>query len=60
MYVAAIPDYIANGGDNMIFLKDVKTTNTNALIRDLLINNIRFNTSQGRNIKSNPTPRIKD
>ena len=59
-YIAAIPDYIANGGDNMIFLKGVKTTNTNALIRDLLINNIRFHTSQGRNIKSNPAPRIKD
>lgn len=60
VYVAAIPDYIANGGDNMDFLRNVKTNNTGALIRDLLINNIRFHTSQGRNIISNPSERIKD
>jgi len=60
VYVAAIPDYIANGGDNMDFLRNVKTNNTGALIRDLLINNIRFHTSQGKNIISNPSVRIKD
>lgn len=60
IYIAAIPDYIANGGDNMIFLKDVKTNNTGALIRDLIINNIKFHSSEGRNIKSNSSKRIND
>lgn len=60
VYVAAIPDYVANGGDNMDFLKGVKTNNTGALIRDMIINNIRFHSSQGRNIKPNPSKRIND
>ncbi len=60
IYTAAIPDYIANGGDNMDFLKGGKTNNTGALIRDLVINNIKFHTSKGENIISNPSQRIKD
>jgi 2',3'-cyclic-nucleotide 2'-phosphodiesterase (5'-nucleotidase family) len=41
MYNVALPDYLANGGDNMIFLKGLKTNNTGALIRDMVINHLR-------------------
>lgn len=60
VYKAAIPDYIANGGDNMDFLKLAKTNNTGALIRDMLINNVKSLTASGRTIQSITDKRIKD
>ncbi len=60
VYNAAIPDYIANGGDNMDFLKDAKTNNTGALIRDMLINNVKSITAAGKTIKSITDQRIKE
>jgi 2',3'-cyclic-nucleotide 2'-phosphodiesterase (5'-nucleotidase family) len=58
IYYAAIPDYIAQGGDNINFLKELKTYKTDALIRDMLINHVRENKARGINIKSNLSPRI--
>jgi 2',3'-cyclic-nucleotide 2'-phosphodiesterase (5'-nucleotidase family) len=60
VYNAAIPDYIANGGDNMDFLKDAKTNNTGALIRDMLINNVKSMTAAGKTIQSITDKRIKE
>lgn len=60
IYTAAIPDYIANGGDNMLFLKEQKTYNTGALIRDLLISHVRTITASGQKIKSTSEQRIKE
>lgn len=57
-YIAAIPDYLANGGDNLDFLKQAKTHNTGALIRDLLISHIRKLTEQGKTIVPNSEIRI--
>ncbi|MCB9309458.1 MAG: 5'-nucleotidase C-terminal domain-containing protein [Lewinellaceae bacterium] len=59
-YHVAIPDYIALGGDNMEFMKDCTGKDTQALVRDLLIQFIRYETSQGRHIVSNPKPRITE
>ncbi len=42
VYVIATNDYVANGGDNCSFLKQCKRRNTGLLIRDLLIEFIRF------------------
>ncbi|MBK8347136.1 MAG: 5'-nucleotidase C-terminal domain-containing protein [Saprospiraceae bacterium] len=60
IYNAAIPDYIANGGDNMTFLKDAKTNNTGALLRDMLISHVKGLTAKGKNITANQEKRIKD
>jgi 2',3'-cyclic-nucleotide 2'-phosphodiesterase (5'-nucleotidase family) len=58
IYYAAIPDYIANGGDNLTLFIGLKLNNTGALLRDLLIANIKYQTSIGKNIISNPSPRF--
>ncbi|MGB4838421.1 MAG: 5'-nucleotidase C-terminal domain-containing protein [Saprospiraceae bacterium] len=60
VYIAAVPDYIANGGDNMVMLLEAKSYNTGVLIRDLLINNIKENTSKGLTIKPNNEKRITE
>lgn len=58
IYYAAIPDYVAQGGDNAVFLKDAKSHNTEALIRDMLINHVRESKLKGLNIKADLSPRI--
>ncbi len=58
IYNAAIPDYVASGGDNAVFLTDSKSHNTGALIRDMLINNIKESHAKGLNIKADLSPRI--
>ncbi|MFZ1748973.1 MAG: 5'-nucleotidase C-terminal domain-containing protein [Saprospiraceae bacterium] len=58
IYNAAIPDYIANGGDNMDFLKGGKVNNTGVLIRDLLISHLRYMKSIGQTIVPNNEQRI--
>jgi 2',3'-cyclic-nucleotide 2'-phosphodiesterase (5'-nucleotidase family) len=57
-YVGAIPDYLANGGDNLSFLKECTTHNTGALIRDLLISHARVLSSTGKHIVPNSELRI--
>lgn len=42
-YTVAVPDYIANGGDNMDMFKDAEITNTGIFIRDLILKNLRAN-----------------
>jgi 2',3'-cyclic-nucleotide 2'-phosphodiesterase (5'-nucleotidase family) len=57
-YTMAIPDYIANGGDNMDMLKGLKAINTKALIRDLIISNLKAMSAKGETIKPNNELRI--
>lgn len=40
-YQLALPDYIANGGDDCDFLRDLPRIPTDILIRDLIINTLR-------------------
>lgn len=58
-YQVALPDYIANGGDQCDFLADIKLDNSNVYIREILISNIERHTSNGEIIKADPTHRIK-
>lgn len=58
VYTAAIPDYIANGGDNMTFLKALPSVNTGMLLRDMLIKNVRDLQAKGLTINPQEDQRI--
>ena len=57
-YTMAIPDYMANGGDNMSFLKPLPRYDSGRLVRDLLISHIQRMTEQGKSIVPDHTMRI--
>lgn len=46
-YSFALPDYIANGGDNTDFLMALRRKDISIYIRDLFINHIKAETAQG-------------
>ena len=46
-YLIAMPDYVANGGDDCWFFKDKARIETGILIRDLLITNLKRKSQQG-------------
>ena len=46
-YRFAVSDYIANGGDNANFLRDLPQQDFNITIRDAIINNIKRDTEMG-------------
>jgi 2',3'-cyclic-nucleotide 2'-phosphodiesterase (5'-nucleotidase family) len=58
IYKVAIPDYVANGGDDMSMLVGVPTQNTATLIRDMIINNLKSSKAAGNTIKPNMEKRI--
>ena len=57
-YNVAIPDYIANGGDNITFLKGSKAHHTGALIRDMIIQHLKEEKLAGRTIMPSSEKRI--
>lgn len=58
-YLVAMPDYIANGGDQINYLKDLKRKDLDYLIRDALIDFARQTTANGSDISGNEDGRIK-
>ena len=60
IYYAVVPDYVAIGGDNMDMLQDCKIHNTEAFLRDLIINNLREQYARGIHIKPDLTARITE
>jgi 2',3'-cyclic-nucleotide 2'-phosphodiesterase (5'-nucleotidase family) len=60
LYQVAIPDYLANGGDNLVFLKDIQALQTGKLIRDIIISEVRLLSAHGLPIPSLNDQRIKD
>jgi len=50
-YLAAIPDYVANGGDNLEFLAKLPKQDTGKLLRDILIDEVKSITAKGGEIK---------
>lgn len=60
IYKIALPDYVAQGGDNCHFLIDAKSVDTGILIRDLIIQNLEMLNSQGKQLKADNSIRIKD
>ncbi|MBK8620181.1 MAG: 5'-nucleotidase C-terminal domain-containing protein [Saprospiraceae bacterium] len=57
-YMAAIPDYVANGGDNMDFRRDCPKWESQKYVRDILINYIKRQTSMGLPLSADPSKRI--
>jgi 2',3'-cyclic-nucleotide 2'-phosphodiesterase (5'-nucleotidase family) len=60
VYRVALPDYVAQGGDNCAFLTELKALDTGILIRDLIIENLEKLNSQGIRLKADHSIRIKD
>jgi 2',3'-cyclic-nucleotide 2'-phosphodiesterase (5'-nucleotidase family) len=51
-YRIAMPDYIANGGDNCDFFVDNPRENTGVLIRDILVRKVRETTEKGDPVRA--------
>ncbi|WP_205502821.1 5'-nucleotidase C-terminal domain-containing protein [Rufibacter psychrotolerans] len=59
-YTLAISDYLANGGDNMGFLKKaLKVEQTGLLARDAILNEIKQLTAQGKPVTAQKDGRVK-
>ena len=56
----ALPDYVAQGGDNCDFLTELKALDTGILIRDVIIENLEMLNSKGLRLKADHSIRIKD
>lgn len=57
-YVFALPDYVANGGDQCDFLIEEKRLPCNVLVRDAIITHVRELTASGEKITATLTDRI--
>jgi 2',3'-cyclic-nucleotide 2'-phosphodiesterase (5'-nucleotidase family) len=59
-YTLAISDYLANGGDNMVFLKNaLNVEKTGLLARDAIITEIKQRTAQGKPVTAELDGRVK-
>lgn len=58
LYRVCVPDYIANGGDDCTFLKDVPQTTYRYLLRDAILDGISRITDKGMKITSSNDGRI--
>lgn len=58
IYTVAISDYLANGGDNLEMLVDLKQINTNMLLRDAFIEYFTTINSKGEFLNANIENRI--
>lgn len=59
-YTVAVSDYLANGGDDMVFLKEaVKTEKVGILLRDAIIKQIRQLTTQNKPVQARIEGRVK-
>lgn len=57
-YKVAMPDYVANGGDNASFLKHFKQDNLGFFIRDAIIENVIRHSKNGEPLKIDTSKRI--
>jgi 2',3'-cyclic-nucleotide 2'-phosphodiesterase (5'-nucleotidase family) len=57
-YIVGVPDYIANGGDDMSMLVDKPRINTGVMLRDMLIGGVKEITAAGKKIEFDPSERI--
>jgi 2',3'-cyclic-nucleotide 2'-phosphodiesterase (5'-nucleotidase family) len=58
-YTIAISDYLAGGGDQMVFFKALKPRGTGILLRNALVDHIRTLTKQGKPIEAKVEGRVK-
>ena len=52
VYIMAVSDYLAQGGDNCTMLKGIPYTDTQKTLRDALVEGIQEMTLRGEHIKS--------
>lgn len=58
-YTVAISDYLAGGGDNMGFFKNLKPRGTGVLLRNAIAEHIQQQTQQGKPIEAKIEGRVK-
>lgn len=58
-YLVALPDYVANGGDDCDFFIGLEQIDLALLVRDAIIDHCKKLTAQGKEISSELTGRIK-
>jgi 2',3'-cyclic-nucleotide 2'-phosphodiesterase (5'-nucleotidase family) len=58
-YHMAISDYVANGGDDCTMLKSIPQINTGFVLRDALLQYVKLQTSEGKNINAKVEGRVK-
>ena len=58
-YRIALPDYVANGGNDCDFLKDIPREDTGQLVRDLLIDEVKEQASKGQRIEASIDGRVR-
>lgn len=58
-YTIAISDYLAGGGDNLLFFKPIKPRSTGVLLRSAIADYIREQTQQGKPIEAKVEGRVK-
>lgn len=58
-YTIAISDYLAGGGDNMVFFKPIKPRGTGVLLRNAIADQIRELTKQGKPVEAKVEGRVK-
>ncbi|WP_426059610.1 5'-nucleotidase C-terminal domain-containing protein [Hymenobacter sp. B1770] len=55
----AISDYLASGGDNMVFFKSIEPRHTNVLLRNAIADHIRSLTKAGQPVTAKVEGRVK-
>lgn len=58
-YRFIVPDFLANGGDNLTFLQTLPRVTTDLLVRDALINEVRQTAAEGKTIEPGVEGRIR-
>lgn len=58
-YTVAISDYLAGGGDNMVFFKTIKPRGTGILLRTAIADHIRQLTKAGKPVEAKVEGRVK-
>ncbi|GAB3235600.1 hypothetical protein GCM10027346_25470 [Hymenobacter seoulensis] len=58
-YTIAISDYLAGGGDNLVFFKTIKPRGTGVLLRSAIAEYIKEQTRQGKPIEAKVEGRVK-
>jgi 2',3'-cyclic-nucleotide 2'-phosphodiesterase (5'-nucleotidase family) len=58
-YTIAISDYLAGGGDNMVFFKTIKPRGTGVLLRNAIADHIRQLTKEGKPVEAKVEGRVK-
>ena len=59
IYKIGVSDYVANGGDDCTFLVDKKRDETGVLMRDAIIDYVKKQTAQGKQLNAQLDGRIK-